>query len=71
MRLDHDPSVNMAYLQLMEAYRGPVNRTVVLQDSDLPCDLAVDLDRDGRIVGIEIFDAGWALDPALLGTAGS
>ncbi|HMJ97475.1 MAG TPA: DUF2283 domain-containing protein [Thermoleophilaceae bacterium] len=67
MEFNYDPEANMAYLQLARVRPRSVANTVVIEDADLPGDLAVDLDAKGHILGIEIFDARRSLDPTMLG----
>jgi uncharacterized protein YuzE len=66
MRVTFDPDADAAYIYLTRF--GEVARTVPLVDLEegSSFELIVDLDRDGRIVGIEVQLAGGRLPPELL-----
>jgi uncharacterized protein YuzE len=66
MRLTYDPESGMAYLYLQEKPSGEAfDRSVELDDDELPDSLVVDIDREGRLIGIEIFGADHCLSPQL------
>jgi uncharacterized protein YuzE len=54
----------MAYLYLEEQSPG-ADYSVELDDDDLPTSLVVDIDREGHLIGIEIFGADRCLSPQL------
>jgi uncharacterized protein YuzE len=65
MRFTYDPEAKMAYIQLGEAFPGVVDYSVELwsDDHDPPITLAVAIDHNGHIFGIEIGAADRALSP--------
>jgi uncharacterized protein YuzE len=65
MRLTYSPDTGMAYLYLEERKPGWVGRSVELDDDDLPTSLVIDIDREGHLIGIEIFGADRCLSPQL------
>lgn len=70
MRITYDPSADMGYVRLVEPMEpGSVERSVVIEHGELHGDVVIDLDREGRIVGLEIFQAGKQLPRAALGGA--
>jgi uncharacterized protein YuzE len=69
MDLTYDPEANMAYIRLGQSSRGVVHSEILIQDQDLPGDLTVDLDRNGQLHGIEIFNARSFLPQAVLARA--
>jgi uncharacterized protein YuzE len=57
LRITHDPSVNAAYIYLAEEILpGGVARTVSVDPIDVRGIVNLDLDEDGRIIGIEVLD---------------
>jgi uncharacterized protein YuzE len=64
MRLTYEPESGMAYLYL-EQSPGAADRSVELDDDELPASLVVDIDREGHLIGIEIFGADRCLSPQL------
>ena len=70
MKLTYDGQADMAYLYIAEDVAdGDAAVTVVVDDEDLRGDLAVDLDADGRVLGIEIFNPRAQLRPDVLASA--
>ncbi len=70
MKLTYDGEADMAYLYIAEDVAdGEAAVTVVVDDEDLRGDLAVDLDADGRVLGIEIFNPREQLRPDVLASA--
>lgn len=49
MKIEYDKEVDALYVRLQEKY---VDRTVEIEDG-----LNIDLDEDGKLIGIEILDA--------------
>ncbi|WP_030180300.1 DUF2283 domain-containing protein [Streptomyces sp. NRRL S-813] len=67
MRVEYDASANMAYIYLLDRI-GPgeaVQQVVAGEDTMA----LLDLDSQGRLLGIEVFDARRRLHPALLDSA--
>jgi uncharacterized protein YuzE len=56
----------MAYVRVVPGEAGASKKQVVLDDEDLPCQVIVDLDRNGRILGFELFDGAQSLPLDLL-----
>jgi len=52
MRIEFDNEVDAAYIYFKEISPGEVVKTISLNDS-----INVDLDEDGKTIGIEILDA--------------
>lgn len=59
MQIEYDPVVDMAYVSQKDIASGEIAKTV-------KCVCNLDLDKLGRIIGIEIFDASKCLPAALL-----
>ena len=53
MRLRYHPDTDQAYIYLKETSGGEAVTQVVCDDDDLPGDIIIDLDRDGRVLGFE------------------
>jgi uncharacterized protein YuzE len=56
----------MAYVRVVETEAGASKKQVVVHDDDLPSAIVIDLDRDGRVLGFELFDASRSLPLRLL-----
>ena len=52
MRIEIDNESDCAYIYLKEIVEGEVKQTISLNDS-----INIDLDSDGKTIGIEILDA--------------
>jgi len=52
MRLTYDKEVDAAYIYLKEISEGEVAQTISINDS-----INVDLDSEGKVLGIEILNA--------------
>ena len=65
--LRYDPEADAAYLYLKAIAPGEVKRTVFVEK--LNNDVALDLDADGRVVGIEFLDPTRLLPAELLARA--
>lgn len=63
MRLTYDANADMAYIYLADIGPGAVSR------SEPGSPVTLDYDKDGRIIGIEIFDAKSRLPLDLLARA--
>lgn len=69
MKVKIDRQYNLAYIQLVdEIGEGVAKRTIVIGPPTLP--VAVDLDGDNHVIGIEIFDLKY-LHPDLVKLADS
>jgi uncharacterized protein YuzE len=68
MEVTYDPEVDAAYIYLVPISRGSVHETVCVADeaSELAGDVNLDLDKEGRLLGIEILGARRFLPPELL-----
>ena len=56
----------MAYVYVVETGAGASKKQVVVHNDELPCDIVIDLDQDGRILGFELFDGSRCLPQVLL-----
>jgi uncharacterized protein YuzE len=52
MRIEYDKDVDVAYIYFKDIEEGEVVQTISLNDS-----VNIDLDNEGRTLGIEIIDA--------------
>ena len=52
MKIEYDKDADAAYIYFKEISEGEVVQTISLNDS-----VNIDLDKDGRTLGIEILDA--------------
>ena len=64
MKITFDKEADAAYIYFKEIGEGEVSQTICLNDS-----INVDLDKDGRTLGIEILDATHNLPSSTLRTA--
>jgi uncharacterized protein YuzE len=62
----YDPKVDMAYVKVVEPEVRSSVKQVVVDDVDLPGQVVIDIDRDGRIRGFELFDGSRSLPVKLL-----
>jgi uncharacterized protein YuzE len=62
----YDREANMAYVRVVESEPGSSVKQVVVHDDELPSVVVIDIDRDGRIRGFELFDASQSLPVKLL-----
>lgn len=70
MRVTYDATVDAAYIYLAaDIPAGGVARTVPVDPSEIDGMINLDLDAEGRLVGIEILDASRVLNPQLLASA--
>ena len=63
MRIELDKEIDVAYAYFKEIAEGEVDKTISLNDS-----INVDLDCNGRILGIEVIDASKNLPVSVLGS---
>lgn len=70
MKVRYDRVADAAYIQIAERdeYRQ-VGATVMLDPVEVGGIVGVDLDEDGRIVGLEVMDARSMLTPSVLAQA--
>ena len=72
VRVTFDAEVNLAYISLLDR-KGRVGEAVrqvsVAEPGGSPARIVLDLDRDGRLIGIEVFDARETLPVELLDQA--
>ena len=52
MRVEYDEEADAAYVYFKEIEEGEVTQTISLNDS-----VSIDLDKEGKTLGIEILDA--------------
>jgi len=62
-RYSRDPETNMGYVQLRRKIKGDTWRSVVVADRDGKTLFVLDLNMQGRLMGIECFDAITQLGP--------
>ncbi|WP_326763791.1 DUF2283 domain-containing protein [Streptomyces sp. NBC_01591] len=67
MRIEYDASANMAYIYLVDKI-GP-GEAVRQEPSDEDTSAILDYDAQGRLLGIELFDARSRLHPDLMAVA--
>jgi len=63
MRIKLDKDADAAYIYFKEISKGEVDKTICLNDS-----ISVDLDSEGRTLGIEIIDASKNLPASAFNT---
>ncbi len=66
MRVTYDASVDMAYIHLVEKEPGSLDRSDEYEPEDAGGTLVLDFDRDGHLLGIEVFRARERLPAAVL-----
>lgn len=71
VRLTYDAEADVAYLALgSDAEAGDVSRTVPVDVGDEPgIDVTLDLDANGRLVGVEVLGASTRLAPDVMASA--
>lgn len=70
MKLSYDGEADMAYLYITEDVAdGEAAASVQVDEEELRGDLVLDLDADGRVLGIEIFNPRAQLRPDVLAGA--
>jgi uncharacterized protein YuzE len=72
VRVTFDPEANLAYISLLDgnARVGEAVRQLSVAEPGLAAArIVLDLDRDGRLIGIEVFDARESLPVELLDEA--
>lgn len=66
MRITYDPTADAAYVYLVEIPAGGVAQTVPLDPREVDGQINLDIDADGRLLGIEVLDASRLLPSAVL-----
>ncbi|WP_169988253.1 MULTISPECIES: DUF2283 domain-containing protein [unclassified Microbispora] len=70
MRVDHDRENNVAYIYLVdEIGEGEAVTQIEVEDDELRGEIVLDLDREGRLLGIEVLGASRILRPEVLAQA--
>ena len=77
MKITYDPSCNMGYIYFVYPFpngasrkkNGGMTKEVNFSGKPNHTDLIIDIDRDGRILGIELFNATKQLSKKLLESA--
>lgn len=70
MRVTYEPSVDAAYLQLVdEIGAGGIAKTYPCDPNEVAGMINLDFDSAGRLVGIEVLDASKLLPPGVLESA--
>ncbi|GAB3162739.1 DUF2283 domain-containing protein [Microbispora hainanensis] len=70
MRIEHDRENNVAYIYLVdEIGEGEAVTQIEVEDDDLRGEIVLDLDREGRLLGIEVLGASRILRPEVLALA--
>lgn len=68
-RIEYDPAANAAYIYLTEEIlAGSVSRTVCVNPTEIGGMVNLDLDDEGRIIGLEVLDARKLLPRDILPT---
>lgn len=68
MRVTYDPEADAAYIYLVpKIERGEAVEPVVVEELD--DEVILDLDRDGRLLGVDVLRASVRLRPELLDAA--
>jgi|APDOM4702015073_1054812.scaffolds.fasta_scaffold60449_2 uncharacterized protein YuzE len=69
LRIEYDPEANAAYIYLTaEIPAGSVSRTVCVDPREIGGMVNLDLDDEGRIIGLEVLDARQMLPRDILPT---
>jgi len=69
MRVEYDPTVDAAYLYLVEQEDVSVASTHLCNPVEVGFELALDFDANGRLVGIEVHAASKHLPKEILDSA--
>jgi uncharacterized protein YuzE len=64
VRIEHDPVTNQAYLHLVEIGPGQAVTQVPVFEKEIH--LVLDLDAEGRLIGIDLLNAAASLPRELL-----
>lgn len=66
MRITHDREQDMAYVYLTCMGPGEAAKQVRVENSSSAGDIILDFDRQGRLLGFEVFNASKVLPTSLL-----
>jgi uncharacterized protein YuzE len=66
MRVTYDPSVDAAYIYLVEKEPGAVDRSEEYEPDDMGGTMVLDFDSAGHLLGIEVLRARERLPGAVL-----
>ncbi|NJP94149.1 DUF2283 domain-containing protein [Nonomuraea sp. FMUSA5-5] len=70
MRIEYGEENDVAYIYLADHIgKGEAVRQVVVDDDGLRGEVIIDVDRDGKVLGVEIVGATHVLRPETLATA--
>ncbi|MGR6913821.1 DUF2283 domain-containing protein [[Actinomadura] parvosata] len=70
MRIEYGGENDVAYIYLADHIgKGEAVRQVVVDDDGLRGEVIIDVDRDGKVLGVEIVGASYVLRPETLATA--
>ncbi|GAB3946075.1 DUF2283 domain-containing protein [Corynebacterium tapiri] len=69
MKLTYDPEVDAAYLDIAEPGRLSERQISGITAEGLEGELEIDIDKDGRVIGIEFLAASEVLPPEVLDRA--
>ena len=73
MRVSFDPTVDAAYITIVDRIEDgeAVRQVIARSDDPNPSEFILDLDREGRLLGVEVLAASHQLRPETLALAGS
>lgn len=69
--MSYDSEADAAYIRLQREISGDVDRTVMVDPSEIEGMINLDLDVDGRVLGIELLDASKKLPREMLRQMGA
>ncbi|MFB4268961.1 DUF2283 domain-containing protein [Nonomuraea sp. GTA35] len=70
MRIEYGDENDVAYIYLVDHIgAGESARQVVLDDDGIRGEVILDVDREGKVLGIEVVGASYVLRPETLATA--
>lgn len=69
VRVTYDAEVDAAYIYLRDIEAGGVQYSHVVEWDEPDVEVVLDVDHDGRLVGIEVLGAAGKLPPSLLAGA--
>jgi uncharacterized protein YuzE len=69
MRVTFDPKADAAYIYLREIERGGAKHTCAVECDEATGMIVLDIDDEGRLIGIEVIGARDGLPPQVLAEA--
>lgn len=66
MNLDYDPEADAAYLSIAQPDTLPERQISAITTEGMEGEIEIDVDKDGKIIGIEFVNASWILPPSFL-----